>query len=96
MVLQLFYAFLPPNNYNYQVNLLKSALPSNARVGSVDKFQGQESKVVFISMTSSDPENLPRHKEFFFSRNRLNVAISRAQNVAVISSEIRLVVRCDN
>ena len=35
-------------------------------------------------MTSSDPENLPRHKEFFFSRNRLNVAISRAQCVAVI------------
>ena len=36
-------------------------------------------------MTSSDPENLPRHKEFFFSRNRLNVAISRAQCVAIIS-----------
>ncbi len=35
-------------------------------------------------MTSSDPENLPRHKEFFFSRNRLNVAISRAQCVAII------------
>ena len=35
-------------------------------------------------MTSSDAENLPRHKEFFFSRNRLNVAISRAQNVAII------------
>ncbi len=42
----------------------------------------KNSKVVFISMTSSDPENLPRHKEFFFSRNRLNVAISRAQCVA--------------
>ena len=35
-------------------------------------------------MTSSDAENLPRHKDFFFNRNRLNVAISRAQNVAVI------------
>ena len=47
-------------------------------------FQGQEAKVVFISMTSSDAENLPRHKDFFFNRNRLNVAISRAQNVAII------------
>ena len=43
-----------------------------------------KAKVVFISMTSSDAENLPRHKDFFFNRNRLNVAISRAQNVAVI------------
>ena len=54
------------------------------RVGTIDLFQGQQAKVVFISMTSSDAENLPRHKDFFFNRNRLNVAISRAQNVAVI------------
>ena len=71
--------------FNMQVNNLKKILNSkDARIGTIDKFQGQESKVVFISMTSSDPENLPRHKEFFFSRNRLNVAISRAQCVAVI------------
>ena len=71
--------------FNMQVNNLKKILNrKEARIGTIDKFQGQESKVVFISMTSSDPENLPRHKEFFFSRNRLNVAISRAQCVAVI------------
>ena len=71
--------------FNMQVNNLKKILnKKEARIGTIDKFQGQESKVVFISMTSSDPENLPRHKEFFFSRNRLNVAISRAQCVAVI------------
>lgn len=71
--------------FNMQVNNLKKILDKKeARIGTIDKFQGQESKVVFISMTSSDPENLPRHKEFFFSRNRLNVAISRAQCVAVI------------
>ena len=71
--------------FNMQVNNLKKILnKKDARIGTIDKFQGQESKVVFISMTSSDPENLPRHKEFFFSRNRLNVAISRAQCVAVI------------
>ena len=56
----------------------------NSKIGTIDKFQGQEAKIVFISMTSSDPENIPRHKEFFFSRNRLNVAISRAECVAII------------
>ena len=71
--------------FNMQVNNLEKIIDTkDARIGTIDKFQGQESKVVFISMTSSDPENLPRHKEFFFSRNRLNVAISRAQCVAII------------
>jgi len=71
--------------FNMQVNNFKRKFKTdNLRVGTIDKFQGQEAKVVFISMTSSDPENLPRHKEFFFSRNRLNVAISRGQCVAVI------------
>ena len=71
--------------FNMQVNNLEKIMDTkDARIGTIDKFQGQESKVVFISMTSSDPENLPRHKEFFFSRNRLNVAISRAQCVAII------------
>jgi len=71
--------------FNMQVNNLKKIIDKKeSRVGTIDKFQGQEAKIVFISMTSSDPENLPRHKDFFFSRNRLNVAISRAQCVAVI------------
>ena len=71
--------------FNMQVNNLKKILnKKDARIGTIDKFQGQESKVVFISMTSSDPENLPRHKDFFFNRNRLNVAVSRAQSVAII------------
>ena len=71
--------------FNMQVNNLKKIInKKESRIGTIDKFQGQESKIVFISMTSSDPENLPRHKEFFFSRNRLNVAISRAQSLAII------------
>ena len=71
--------------FNMQVNNLKKIINQNeAKIGTIDKFQGQQSKVVFISMTSSDPENLPRHKEFFFSRNRLNVGISRAQSLAII------------
>ena len=74
--------------FNVQANNIKQKLlkkfTDKTKIGTIDLFQGQEAKVVFISMTSSDAENLPRHKEFFFSRNRLNVAISRAQNVAVI------------
>ena len=74
--------------FNVQTNNIKQKLlkkhSEDTRIGTIDLFQGQEAKVVFISMTSSDAENLPRHKDFFFNRNRLNVAISRAQNVAII------------
>jgi len=63
--------------YNMQVNLLKRVLPKEARVGTVDKFQGQEGEVVIISMTTSSGDYLPHHIEFLFSKNRLNVAISR-------------------
>ena len=70
--------------YNVQVNHLRSILPSNARVGTVDKFQGQEAAVVLISMVTSSAEDLPRTIDFLFSQNRLNVAISRAQCLAVI------------
>ena len=70
--------------YNIQVNYLKSILPKESRVGTIDKFQGQEAAITIISMTSSDSENLPRAKDFFFNRNRLNVAISRAQLMSVM------------
>ena len=70
--------------YNVQVNYLKSILPKNARVGTIDKFQGQEAPVTIISMTTSDPESLPRNVDFFFSRNRLNVAVSRSQCLSII------------
>ena len=70
--------------YNVQVNYLKSELKKDARIGTIDKFQGQEAPITIISMTSSDSESLPRNKEFFFDRKRLNVAISRAQCVSII------------
>ena len=54
------------------------------RVGTVDKFQGQEAPVVFFSMATSSGEEIPRNVEFLFSRNRLNVAVSRAQCLAVL------------
>jgi len=81
---------IEPNNilvvapYNMQVALLKRTLPAGARVGTVDKFQGQEAEVVIISMATSSGEDLPRHIEFLYSRNRLNVAISRAKCLAIL------------
>jgi superfamily I DNA and/or RNA helicase len=76
--------------YNVQVNYLKSILPDGARVGTVDKFQGQEAEVVLISMVTSSDEDLPRNIEFLYSRNRLNVAISRARCLAVILASPKL------
>ena len=75
--------------YNVQVNLIRRLLP-DARVGTVDKFQGQEAPVVLVSMTSSSGEDLPRDVAFLFSRNRLNVAVSRAKCLAVLLASPRL------
>lgn len=69
--------------YNMQVNLLRRKFPQGARVGTVDKFQGQEAEVVIVSMTTSNQEYLPRFLDFLFSKNRLNVAISRARCFSV-------------
>ncbi len=76
--------------YNMQVNLLKSTLPAGARVGTVDKFQGQQAAVVLISMATSTAEDVSRGLEFLYSRNRLNVAISRARCLAVVVASPRL------
>ena len=76
--------------YNLQVRKLSAALGPQARVGSVDKFQGQEAPVVIISMCSSDGENSPRGLEFVLNKNRLNVALSRAQSLAIVVGSPRL------
>jgi uncharacterized protein len=83
--------------YNAQVAVLRKRLPSGARVGTVDKFQGQEAPVVFYSMTTSTPEDAPRGMEFLYSLNRLNVAVSRARCVAVLVANPALFqVECKN
>ena len=69
--------------YNAQVGAIQRELPQ-ARVGTVDKFQGQEAPISIYSMTSSSPEDAPRGMDFLYSRNRLNVATSRARCVAVV------------
>ena len=81
--------------YNAQVRELSDALPEGARVGTVDKFQGQEAAVVIVSLAASSAEDVPRGMEFLYSRNRLNVAVSRARALAVmVASPTLLTVRC--
>jgi uncharacterized protein len=70
--------------YNLQVNLLRQLLPQGVQVGTVDKFQGQEAAVVIVSMTTSKGVEAPRGTEFLFNPNRFNVAISRAQCLAIV------------
>jgi uncharacterized protein len=70
--------------YNLQVNLLRQTLPGGVKIGTVDKFQGQEAPVVIVSMTTSRGIDAPRGTEFLFNPNRLNVAISRAQCLALV------------
>ena len=82
--------------YNAQVRCLRAALPDGARIGTVDKFQGQEAPIVLFSMTSSTGEDVPRGMDFLFSKNRLNVAVSRAQCLAiVVASPALLTTRCN-
>ena len=83
--------------YNAQVQRLRAGVPSGVRVGTVDKFQGQEAPVVFFSMATSSGEDVPRNLSFLFSRNRLNVAISRAQCLAFLVCSPRLLeARCSS
>jgi len=70
--------------YNHQVNKLRLALGEQAKVGSVDKFQGQEEAVVFLSMCASNANESPRGVDFLFNKNRINVAVSRAKCMAVM------------
>lgn len=75
---------------NMQVSQLQKELPPGARIGTVDKFQGQEAGIVIVSMTTSSQKYLPRHKDFLFSRKRLNVALSRARSLAILIANPRL------
>lgn len=70
--------------YNLQVSKLKIALGEQAKVGSVDKFQGQEAPIVFFSLCSSDASESARGIDFLFDKHRINVAISRAQSLAIV------------
>ena len=77
--------------YNAHVRCLRQKIQNpRVRIGTVDKFQGQQATVVFYAMASSSGEDVPRGLEFLFSRNRLNVAVSRAQCLAYVVASPRL------
>jgi len=81
--------------YNLQVRKLTQRLPETVRVGTVDKFQGQEAPVVIVSMCASDGHASPRGLEFLLNPNRLNVALSRAQSLSIVVGHPGLVrTRC--
>jgi uncharacterized protein len=75
--------------YNAQVTALAERLPG-VRIGTVDKFQGQQAPVVIVSLTTSTPEDAPRGMDFLYSANRLNVATSRAKALCVLVGSPRL------
>jgi uncharacterized protein len=85
--------------YNAHVERLGKVLDEaglrDARVGTVDKFQGQEAPISIYSMATSTPEEAPRGLEFLYSLNRLNVATSRARCAAIVVASPELVrVQC--
>ena len=71
--------------YNAQVAALNEALPAlRGRIGTVDRFQGQQAPVVIYSMTSSSPEDAPHGMDFLYDRHRFNVATSRARALCIL------------
>ena len=80
--------------YNAQVKRLRDAV-RGIRAGTVDRFQGQQAAVAIYTMATSSADDMPRTLEFLFSRNRLNVAVSRARALAfVVCSPQLLATRC--
>jgi len=75
--------------YNAQVFNLADRLPE-LKIGTVDKFQGQEAPVVIYSMATSSPEEAPRGMEFLYSANRFNVATSRARCACILVANPRV------
>ena len=82
--------------YNMQVNRLQKRIGHKARIGTVDKFQGQEAPVAIHSLTASDGESAPRGLDFLLDPNRLNVAISRAQCLSIVVGSPQLAIGISN
>jgi superfamily I DNA and/or RNA helicase len=76
--------------HHAHLRCFREHLPAGVAIGTVDKFQGKQAAVVFYSMASSSGEDVPRGLDFLFSRNRLNVAISRAKCLAYLVASPRL------
>ncbi|HEX2220296.1 MAG TPA: C-terminal helicase domain-containing protein [Gemmatimonadales bacterium] len=81
--------------FNLQVRCLRNRLDPRVRIGTVDKFQGQEAPVVIVSLCASTLDEAPRGASFLLSPNRLNVAVSRAEALAILVGSPELIdVRC--
>jgi len=70
--------------YNAQVAEIKKHVPEGVKVGTVDKFQGQEAPITIYSMASSTAEDAPRGMDFLYDLHRLNVAVSRAKSMSIV------------
>ncbi|TWT84536.1 RecBCD enzyme subunit RecD [Planctomycetes bacterium CA13] len=76
--------------YNAQVDALSAAIGDRARIGTVDKFQGQEAPVLIYSTASSSADDAPRGMEFLYDPNRLNVATSRSKCMTIMVAAPKL------
>ncbi|MCY4171737.1 MAG: C-terminal helicase domain-containing protein [Bacteroidetes bacterium] len=76
--------------FNSQVNMLRKMLPDTIRVGTVDKFQGQQAAVALVTMTSTSTEEAPKGMDFLLSRERINVALSRGKALSLVFASPRL------
>jgi hypothetical protein len=76
--------------YNLAVRCIRERVPNGVEVGTVDRFQGRQAPVVFYAMTCSSSEEAPRGIDFLLDDHRLNVAVSRAQCLAVLVHSPRL------
>jgi uncharacterized protein len=75
--------------------VLRTRIGSPGRVGTVDRFQGQEAPAAVYSMAASSPDDIPRGIEFLYNRNRFNVAVSRARGLSILVCSPELLrVRC--
>lgn len=91
--------FLVVAPYNAHVAQIEQALlarfGARGRVGTVDKFQGQEGAAAVYSMAASSPDEIPRGIEFLYNLNRFNVAVSRARGLSILVCSPELLrVRC--
>ncbi|MGH7847641.1 MAG: DEAD/DEAH box helicase [Candidatus Binatia bacterium] len=81
--------------YNAQVRRLRMGLPGGVRVGTVDKFQGQEAPVVFFSMATSSGEDVPRNLAFLFP-GIVSMSRSPARSASLFCSPRLLEARCSS
>ena len=64
-------------------------------VDTVERMQGQERDYIIYSMSNSNPAEIEDHLDFFYSPNRLNVALTRARVKCVVIANEKIFTFCD-